>query len=466
MRRFDLDDTDPGAGDPPSLGALFRALSADASTLVRQEVALARVEMQRNVRGLARDAGSLAAWGMVSVAGGLVLVAFLVAGLGDLLDSYWLAALIVGLVFVAVGAGMTLRSLRRLRGAPVRPEETVASLRDTGTWARTEAAELRTAVTGRHEGRNGGAGASSAPRSANRIAGLLPPDEGPLPAPPRSAGRAAGVGEPSRAAGSGEGFAKRVWKGIQEDDVMGQGAKLAYYAFLSLPPALLVIFGLTGFFGGNAAAEWITGRLGAALPGEASALVDQFVQQVVYEQAPGPFSVGLLLALWAASNVFAALADSLNAAYDVEEDRSWIRRRATAVGVMLAFAALLLGGSVAILAGPAIARSIGLWGTAEAIWGVLQWPLAFLLVVGAFWIAYYVLPNRDQRADKWRIFKGAAIAAVLWGLATTAFRLYIANFGSYGETYGFLGAFIILLLWMYMTGVVVLLGGEINSEMK
>ncbi|HEV2149584.1 MAG TPA: YihY/virulence factor BrkB family protein, partial [Longimicrobiaceae bacterium] len=309
--------------------------------------------------------------------------------------------------------------------------------------------------------------AAAAPAGVNRIA-VLVAAQGGRPAAPPTPSRT--VPPPTAAASTAsarpaEGFVKRVWREVQEDDVIGQAAKLAYFAFLSLPPALLVIFGFTGFFGGNAAAMWITERLGSALPEDASALVDQFVQQVVYEQAPGPFSLGLLLALWAASNVFAALADSLNKAYDVKEGRSWLRRRAIAIGVMLAFAVLFLAGSMAILAGPAIARSIGLWGTAEAVWGLLQWPLAFLLVVGAFWIAYYVLPNRDQWADKWKIFKGAAIAAVLWALATTGFRYYIANFGSYGETYGFLGVIIVLLLWMYMTGLVVLLGGEINSEM-
>ncbi|HEV2146419.1 MAG TPA: phage holin family protein, partial [Longimicrobiaceae bacterium] len=156
MRRFEMDDTDPGSGDTRSLGELFRDLSADASTLIRQEVALARVEMQRNVRAVARDAGGLAVWGMVSVVGGLVLVAFLVAGLGDLLDNYWLAALLVGLLFVTVGAGMALRALRRLQGTRVRPQETVASLRDTAAWARTEAAELRGAVAGHDGGGDGG----------------------------------------------------------------------------------------------------------------------------------------------------------------------------------------------------------------------------------------------------------------------------------------------------------------------
>ena len=102
----------------------------------------------------------------------------------------------------------------------------------------------------------------------------------------------------------------------------------------------------------------------------------------------------------------------------------------------------------------------------EIAWTLAQWPVAFGFMVLAFWCAYYFLPNRDQRASKWLLVKAAAIAAALWILATAGFRIYIANFSSYSETYGFLGAFIILLLWLYVTGLVVLVGGELASEME
>jgi membrane protein len=257
-------------------------------------------------------------------------------------------------------------------------------------------------------------------------------------------------------------FLKRVWQEVQEDDVLGQAAKVAYFAFLSLPPALLVIFGLTGFFGGEKAAQWMTEQLSAAFPPEAFGLIRQFVEEVAREQAPGPFSVGLVLALWASSTVFVALADALNKAYDVEDGRSWLRRRVMALGVMLVFAVLFLVASIALLAGPEIANALRL----GAVWSYAYWPLAFLLIVGAFWIIYYVLPCRDQSREKLVILRGAFIGALLWVAATGAFRLYVSNFSSYSDTYGFLGAFIVLLLWMYVTGLVVLLGGEINSEIR
>ncbi len=260
-------------------------------------------------------------------------------------------------------------------------------------------------------------------------------------------------------------LARRVWNEFRDDDVTGEAAKVAYYAFLALPPSLLVLFALTGFFGGPSSAAWITANLEAALPESASGLVRNFVQEVVNEKAPGPFSIGLLIALWASSNVFMALGDSMDTAYDLVTKRSWIRRRAIAVGVMLVFALLFLGGSALLLAGPDLIDALGLGRVAEIIWNILLWPLGFLLIVCAFWIVYYVLPDRNQSSHKRTLTKAAAVGALLWVAATALFRLYITNLASYSETYGFLGAVIVLLLWLYVTGIVVLAGGELASEL-
>ena len=261
-----------------------------------------------------------------------------------------------------------------------------------------------------------------------------------------------------------KGIFKRIWADIMEDDIMGQAAKVAFFAFLSFPPAILVLFGLTGFFASDAAAEWIAQQLQAALPEAASAMIDDFVSQVVHEEAPGPLSIGIVIALWAASNVFMALGDGLNLAYGIKDRRSWVKRRLIAIGVLLSAAVLLLAGSALLLAGPYLAGAVNLWGIANFAWLVLQWPLAFLLVVGAFFIVYYVLPNRDQSFSRAILFKSATIAALGWILATTGFRLYVSNLASYSETYGFLGAVIVFLLWLWVTGIVVLVGGELNSE--
>jgi membrane protein len=273
----------------------------------------------------------------------------------------------------------------------------------------------------------------------------------------QEAGQKAGIGA----------LAKRTFHEIVSDDIAGQAAKVAYYAFMAMPPALMALFALAGLFGSEKFAAWLLAQAGTAMPG---AIVDgilrPFVQQVVLKSAPGPLSVGLILALWGASGVFTGLMVTLNVAYDIEEERSFIRKKMVALGTMLAATALFFLAAVALLVGPELAKLAGLGAVGQLIWTILRWPLTFLFVVGAFWIVYYLLPNRDQKGYSGTILKAAAVAAVLWVLASAVFRLYIANFTSYSETYGFLGAFIILLLWLYVTGLVVLAGGELASEME
>jgi membrane protein len=259
---------------------------------------------------------------------------------------------------------------------------------------------------------------------------------------------------------------KRVMHEAKADDVPGQAAKVAYYFFLSLPPAVMALFGLTGFFGGVETGDWLTGRLTTSLPQEASALVTGFVDEVVHREAPGPLSIGLLLALWAGSNVFTALEDALNGAYGVTRKRPFVRKKAVAVGMLAACAILFLGGSAVLLGGGGISDALGLGDAGRVAWGVAQWPLGFALIAATFWLIYYVLPLRDQRARKGTLAKASAVSAVLFVIASAAFRLYVTSFGSYSKTYGLLGTVIVLLLWMYVTSLVILLGGEIASEME
>ena len=259
---------------------------------------------------------------------------------------------------------------------------------------------------------------------------------------------------------------KRVMKEFGRDDISGQAAKVAYYFFMSLPPLLMAVFALTGIFGGTDTANSISSHLKSAVPGEAGALVDQFVSTVVMEKKPGLLSVGLLLALWSASNVFNSLEDTLNVVYGVEPKRGFVKKKLIALGVLAAVAVLFLAGSVVLLAGPKLADLAGLGGFGQTVWSIVQWPLSFLLIAGAFWIIYYVLPEKDQSGCKMTLFKASAVSAAIWLLVTLAFRLYISNFSSYSKTYGFLGAIIVLLLWMYLTSLVILLGGEISSEME
>jgi membrane protein len=281
------------------------------------------------------------------------------------------------------------------------------------------------------------------------------------------AGRGDAPGERDRRADNrDEGVAKAVWRNSMEDDVLNVAGGMAYFAFLSLPPTILVLFALTGFFGGEPVADWVTGQLTTLLPEDAAVWIETFVDNVVRSQAPGPFSVGLVLALWAASNVFMAVTRGLNLAYGVRDPRPWVKQRALAIGVMLFFVIFFLIGSASLIMGPQIARALDVFGVATQAWNLVQWILPFLLIVGAFWIAYYVLPARDQKRHTREILIGAVVGTAIWLLASAAFRTYIANFGGYNETYGVLGGIIILLLWLYLTMVVILAGGQLAAELE
>jgi membrane protein len=463
--------TAPSAADSPALGNLFRSLSTDAATLVRQEIALARAELRSSVRQAGRNSSRIVAGGVVAGVGGLVVIAGVVVLVGDLLGgAYWVSALVVGAVLLLAGGGLCYSGIRRLRNDSLAPEATIDSLRRTGGWARNEVEDFRTTLAAPADGNGASVRHASPPppHATDTAIRVVRRDR-------RSAAHDSGEGErQDERAGGGkrknkhrnENLAVAVGKEMMEDDALNVAGGMAYFAFLALPPTIVVIFALTGFFGGDAAAEWITAQLSTAMPDEASDLIDGFVQSVVYTQAPGLFSVGLLLALWASSNIFMAVARALNIAYDIEEDRSFIKMRALALGVTLLFVVFMLSGSGMLLLGPGIADALDLFGVANFAWNIAQWVLPFLLVVGAFMIAYYILPNRQQTRHNREILIGAVVGAVVWVLATIAFRFYIGNFGAYDETYGTLGGIIILLLWLYMTMLVILLGGQVAAELE
>ncbi|MDQ3696495.1 MAG: YihY/virulence factor BrkB family protein [Gemmatimonadota bacterium] len=262
---------------------------------------------------------------------------------------------------------------------------------------------------------------------------------------------------------------KKTGKEVLDDGVLGLAAQTAYYFFFSLFPLLLFTTPLISLFGQQEQIiGWIMGQLRAAVPPDAEEVVANVVRDVVLtDNAPGLVSTGVLLAAWAGSNVFGALIDALNRAYDVEERRPWWKRRLLALASVAAAGIFLAIASTIMLAGPEIAgwleERTALGRTFEITWLVVQYPIALTLLIAMFWMIYYFLPNLRQ--SKLQVLVGAIVGAVLWVVATLLFRLYVVNFGSYNKTYGAIGGVIVLLTWMYYTMVVILVGGELNSEL-
>ncbi len=257
-------------------------------------------------------------------------------------------------------------------------------------------------------------------------------------------------------------------KEVLDDNIMGLAAQTAYYFFFSLFPLFLFAAPLLGLIGDKQAMiEGLMRRLAGTLPGDAIDLVQGVVNDVVLaEGAPGLVSIGAVLAAWAGSNIFNGLIDALNRAYDVEEARSWWRKRLLALASVIAAGVVVLSATAIMLGGEHIAdwigRLIGLGDGAVMVWKIIQYPVAFAMLVATAWMIYYFLPNIRQ--DKTQVLVGAVAATLLWIVVTLLFRAYVVNFGSYSKTYGTVGGVIALLTWMYLSMLVLLTGGELNAE--
>ncbi len=255
---------------------------------------------------------------------------------------------------------------------------------------------------------------------------------------------------------------------VLDDNIMGLAAQTAYYFFFSLFPLILFAAPLLALIGDKQEIiEGVMSRFARTLPGDALDLVRGVVQEVVLaEGAPGLMSIGAVLAAWAGSNICNSLIDALNRAYDVEEGRTWWKKRLLALASVVAAGLVLLTATSIMLGGETIAewigRQLGLGDSAVSLWAVAQYPVALAMLIGTAWMIYYFLPNIRQ--DKTQVLAGAIVATLLWILVTLLFRAYVVNFGSYSKTYGTVGGVIALLTWMDLSMLVLLVGGELNAE--
>ena len=265
-------------------------------------------------------------------------------------------------------------------------------------------------------------------------------------------------------------LARRVWDETNDDDIFGRAAQLSYYFLLALFPLLLFLTSLLGYFAqaGTELRGELLRYLGTVVPAQASALINTTVDEVSKSSGGGKLSLGLLAALWAASNGMGAICAALNVAYEVKETRSWWKVRLVAVVLTIALSVLILSALLLVLFGGRIADLIAahfMFGDFfKTAWTILQWPLVLAFVLLAFALIYYVAPDLKERRRWAWITPGSVLAVLLWLLVSFAFRLYLHYFDSYSATYGSLGAVIILMLWFYLTGAAVLIGGEVNSE--
>lgn len=260
----------------------------------------------------------------------------------------------------------------------------------------------------------------------------------------------------------------RVWKEMNDDDVFGMAAQLAYYFIFALFPLLLFLVTLIGFLPVHNLYAEMSSFISQVLPADAVALVQGNIDSIVKEQRGGLLSIGLLATLWAASRAFVNISAALNRAYDVEEKRPWWKIQAMSLGLTVSLTLfaivsvilMIFGGQI----GAWVANAMGLGFLFQLAWNVIRLIIAALIMMGIMAVLYYFGPDVEQ---KWRwVTPGAFIAVLGWIGASLAFAFYVNHFGSYNKTYGTIGAVIILLTWMYITGLIILIGGEINSVIE
>jgi membrane protein len=276
------------------------------------------------------------------------------------------------------------------------------------------------------------------------------------------------------------GFWVRVWARVEEDEVFNRSAQLSYYFLLALFPLLLFLITLFGYFtgAGTRLHNQLISYLSNVMPSAAVQLVVATIAEVTHARGGGKLSFGLLAALWAASSGMNAIAQALNAAYDVSETRAWWKVRLLSIALTVALAILIISALLIVLYGGRVghflAAQIHLGRAFTMTWKILQWPISLAFVFIGFSLIYRYAPNAGARshgkhlpsADSRRrwLSPGVVIAVVVWLLVSLGFRLYLHFFNSYSATYGSLGALIIMMLWFYLTGAAILLGGEINCE--
>jgi membrane protein len=250
---------------------------------------------------------------------------------------------------------------------------------------------------------------------------------------------------------------KQVVVSAMRDNITGEAAKAAYYFFLSLFPMVIALFAFTGIFGGSDAFDRIMSWMQSAMPEDATAFLEGFVREITDQRRPDALSLGIVMTIWAASNFFAALGDGLDAMFDVRDRNTWWKKRLKALLLMALGGTLLFVSAVALIAGPQIAGALGL----ARVVSWLAWPLVFIMLVALLWLIYFILPAHDAGSMKRELLIGAVVGTTLWLVATFGFRVYVGNFANYGRMYGVLGGIIVLMLWLYITALVILLGGEV-----
>jgi membrane protein len=258
----------------------------------------------------------------------------------------------------------------------------------------------------------------------------------------------------------------RVWREMGTDHVGLIGAGVAFYGLLALFPAITALMAVAGLLFDSSQVTAQIETLSAIVP---PAAADIIIQQAVDVTGSADGGLGLAavigfgLALWAASKGVGSLMEGINIAYDERETRGFVRLTLTRLGLTLFLVLGLVAGLGATIVLPSILQLLSLGATTEMLIGVTRWAALLLFTGAGLAIIYRVAPDRQGARLTW-LTPGAVLATLLWIVASVGFAVYVQNFGNYQETFGTMAGIVLLLMWLWISAYVILLGAELNAE--
>lgn len=265
---------------------------------------------------------------------------------------------------------------------------------------------------------------------------------------------------------------KRTLTEFMEDGMSDWAASLTYYGLLSLFPMLIALVSIIGLFADpETTTEKLTEIIEGLGPEDATSTIAGPIENLTSNRGASgvAFVVGLALSLWAASGYVGAFGRAANVVYETREGRPFWKLKPLQLGVTLAMIVILAVLAIGlVMTGPvvaAVAEPLNIGSTAVAIWNIAKWPVMVALVLLMFAVLFHFSPNVVVGPIRW-ITPGAILALLIWVLASAGFAFYVGNFGSYNETYGALGGFVVLLVWFWISNMALLLGLELNSEIE
>ncbi|MEO4055440.1 YihY/virulence factor BrkB family protein [Solibacillus sp. CAU 1738] len=264
-----------------------------------------------------------------------------------------------------------------------------------------------------------------------------------------------------------KGFTIDIVNRINRADILGMGAQLAYYFLLSIFPLLIFIVTLLPYL--KLQHHQVFAFLGDIMPAEVYMLTEDIIVDALTNQNSGLLSLGFIGTMWSASRGVNALIKGLNRAYDVEGKSGFINRFWSIIFtvslVVLIFIALIFPVFGQQL-GNLLFSYMGIESSFESVWTFIRWITPVALIITVVSVMYWIVPNTDPRLTFSSIIPGTVFATLGWVILTYGFSFYVNNFANYSATYGSIAGVIVLMLWLYFTGIILISGGLLNAALQ